>query len=147
MEDIRDINLLEERLWNLGSDENISVFEIETFLRAFLKGKPLPITNLAFQNYCRCSLNKKDEIFNSVGRCSYNPIPENISLQRCNYEGQAVFYASVPIEARVKYHGTAIVEVSLEQNLNTTEEYYFLTLSRWITKRQLRIFFFPDMEL
>jgi len=147
MEELKDVILLKERLWNLASDDNISVFEIETFLRTFLKRKPLPTTEISFQNYCRCSLNHKGEIFTSVERCSYNPNIKSIGLQRCNYVEQQVFYASVPLQSGVKCHGTAILEVSIEHISSIFKEYYFLTLSRWITTRKLSAFYFPDLQM
>ncbi len=139
-----EIEKLKERLWNLASDENISVYEIETFLRNFFKQKPLPLFTLPFENYCRCSLNKKGEIFETVKRCSYNPFVENIEMQRCNYDKQQVFYAAVPTQAKIKCTGTSIMEVTWEHISNKFLDYYFLTLSRWMTKRPLKVFYFPD---
>ncbi len=141
-----ELNLLKEQLWNLASDKTISVFEIETFLRNFFKKKPLPLVNIAYENYCRCSLNNKGEIFKSVARCSYNPYIDSIKLQRCNYEKQQVFYAAVPTQAQVKCTGTSIMEVTWEHISNHFLDYYFVTLSRWITKRLLKVFFFPDLK-
>lgn len=140
-----DLSNLKEKLWNLASDETISVFEIETFIRTFLNRKPLPLISIAYQSYCRCSLNEKGEIFSTVNRCSYNPNADKVKLQRCNYEHQQVFYAAVPKDAEVKCSGTAILEVSWEHISNLMLEYYFVTLSRWTTKRNLNVFFFPDI--
>src|SRR6185437_15455632 len=105
-----EISELKERLWNLANDKSITVYEIEAFLRLFIKRKPLPLVEIAFESYCRCSLNSKGEIFNTVSRCSYNPNLANIKLQRCNYENQQVFYAAVPVQAEIKCQGTAILE-------------------------------------
>ncbi|MEJ7676313.1 MAG: hypothetical protein WKG06_00210 [Segetibacter sp.] len=141
-----ELNVFKEQLWNLASDESISIYEIETFLRNFFKQKPLPLVTIAYENYCRCSLNNKNEIFNTVGRCSYNPFVNNIELQRCNYESQQVFYAAVPTQAQIKCTGTSIMEVTWEHISNYFLDYYFVTLSRWITKRPLKVFFFPDLQ-
>lgn len=142
-----EFNEFKERLWNLASDESVSVYEIETFLRNQFKQKHLPLVTspISFENYCRCSLNKNDEIFNCVKRCSYNPIIKNIDLQRCNYSGQQVFYAAVPIEAEINCIGTSILEVTWEHISNYFLGYYFVTISRWITKRFLNVFVFPDL--
>jgi hypothetical protein len=137
---------LKEKLWNLASDKNVAIYEIETFLRLFFKHKPLPLGPSTYKNYCRCSLNNKGEIFTTVERCSYNPYKDKIGLQRCNYEGQQVFYAAVPTESEVKCHVTSMMEVSLEHISNHFLGYYFVTLSRWITTRPLRVFLFPDLE-
>lgn len=147
MYDLKEGNLFKEHLLNLALDKSVTVFEIETFLYFFFKDKPLPISKIAFANYCRCSINQPKEMFTTVGRCSYNPDVKKINLQRCNYPGQQVFYASVPLKAKVKAHQTAILEVSLSHLLDTCEKYYFLTLSEWITERELNIFYFPDVEL
>ncbi len=141
-----EVNSLKEHLWNLASDETVSVFEIETFLRNFFKRKPLPLVDIVYENYCRCSLNEKGEIFRTVGRCSFNPYIDSIKLQRCNYDKQQVFYAAVPIQAEIKCYGTSILEVTWEHISNLYLNYYFVTLSRWITKRPLKVFFFPDLE-
>lgn len=142
-----EISELKERLWNLASDKSITVYEIETFLRNVIKRKPLPLVEIAFESYCRCSLNSKEEIFKTVSRCSYNPNLDSIKLQRCNYEKQQVFYAAVPVQAEIKCHGTAILETSWEHIANHYLDYYFMTLSRWTTRRSLNVFFFPDLEL
>lgn len=141
-----ELNDLKERLWNLASDSSISVYEIETFLRNFFKRKPLPIVEIPYESYCRCSLNSKGEIFKTVSRCSYNPNTDNIILQRCNYEKQQVFYAAVPVQAEIKCNGTAIMEATWEHISNYYLHYYFMTLSRWTTTRNLSVFFFPDLE-
>jgi hypothetical protein len=141
-----EISELKERLWNLASDKSITVYEIENFLRNFIKRKPLPLVEIAFKSYCRCSLNSKGEIFKTVSRCSYNPNLDGIELQRCNYEKQQVFYAAVPVQSEIKCHGTAILETSWEHISNYYLDYYFMTLSRWTTRRNLSVFFFPDLE-
>lgn len=141
-----NVNDLKTRLWNLASDRSISVFEIETFLRKFFVGKPLPIVGILYKNYCRCSLNSKEEIFETVNRCSFNPKIEEINLQRCNYKKQQVFYAAVPTKAKINCTGTAITEVSWEHISDKFLDYYFLTLSRWVTKRPLKVFCFPDIK-
>lgn len=141
-----DVHSLKEHLWNLASDESISIFEIETFLRNFFKRKPLSHSEAVFEFYCRCSLNEKDQIFKSVDRCSYNPFISKIELQRCNYDEQQVFYAAVPVEAKINCVGTALLEVSWEHISNLFLDYYFVTLSRWRTTRNLKVFLFPDLQ-
>lgn len=141
-----NLNDFREKLLFFGSDNCVSVYEIETFLRNFLIGKPLPVVDIAYQYYTRCSLNEPNEIFNAVKRCSFNPNLDSIKLQRCNYDRQQVFYCTVPISVSVKAHATAIMEVSREHIAKNFAEFYFVTLSRWVTSRVLNVYFFPDFQ-
>ena len=105
-----------ERLWILASDFSISVYEIENFMRYHLKKNRFAVIGWKYFNfYCRASINDGNTLFTTVDRCSFNPNTDDIVLQRCNYEKQQVFYASVPMDSKVACSATAHSEVAFER--------------------------------
>ena len=82
----------------LISDTSISEVEFVSMIEDLIYQAPLGAMQRAIPFVIRTSLLDKSETCLNVSRCSYVPdlFKEKIPLQRCNIEGQQVFYASIP---------------------------------------------------
>lgn len=134
-----------ERLWIMACDLSISEYEIENFIRYHLRKNKFVVLSWEYFNlYCRASINDGSTLFTNVDRCSFNPNLDSIALQRCNYERQQVFYASIPMDSEVTCSATAQSEVSFEQLAkNHAIKWHYITLSQWKPERPLNLFVFP----
>lgn len=131
---------------SLAYDEMIQPELIEKVIRRYIVRKPiLPVTDFNFVHVVRSSPNNlyPGEVFKNVSRCSYNPKPETISLQRCNYEKQQVFYAAVASGKTFKATGTAFMETGFSYAKDKNVSRMYFTLSRWELSRPLRMFVLP----
>lgn len=137
-------------LLSLAADKTVPLETIEFAINRFIVGKPiLPVTDFAYQFVVRCSPNNigPGEVFSHVSRCSYNPFPERIGLQRCNYPGQQVFYAAVTSETKfIKASDTAVMETAFTYVKDKRINRFYFTLSKWRLKRKLRLFVLPFAE-
>ena len=142
------IEEFKERLWVMACDFSVSVYEIENFIRYFLKNNRFVVVGWKYVNsYCRASINDGNILFTNVGRCSFNPIADNIVLQRCNYEKQQVFYAAIPMDSEVACSSTAQAEVAFEKLVKRHDiKWHYLTVSKWESVRPLNLFVFPLSE-
>lgn len=145
------INQVKAILLSMADDETVSPQLIQKFFERFLFRKPLLILNLNYPFLARCSpndcsinANSSDVVFKNSSRCSYNPNPQSIKLQRCNYEEQQVFYAAAPAKAKqVSADMTALLEVSLVYVKNKEINKWYFTLSRWKVNRTLNMVVLP----
>mgnify|MGYP001627498427 CR=1 FL=1 len=138
------IEEFKKEVYTLAKNNANELQVIEDFMLNFYKTKPLPVATLSPDFLIRCSKNESGEVFRNVSRCSYNPNPKKIFLQRCNYPEQQVFYASVPSESKyINNVGSAIMEVMAEQIKQNDNSRSYLTLSRWKLKRKINVYIFP----
>jgi hypothetical protein len=157
-----DFNANKEVLLKMADDKSTSPKDIEYFFNQFFTHvRPLlPITPIKFNFLLRCSKNddgienpKSDRIvFNNIKQCSYPPDEhkDKISLQRCNYKGQQVFYASAPeiiIPTTEKDSTlmayTALCETVWDDMCNTEINRGYATFSKWKVQRELWILALP----
>lgn len=132
------------RLWQYAKDEAYSLWDIERFIGEFFIHQHLFITIHNYQAVCRCRLNKPGEIFTNVSCCSYNPLASTVTLQRCNYPGQQMFYATLETGATdMNASTTAIIETAAEYISNEDISYHDFTISNWEIHRPLNLFVFP----
>ena len=77
------------KLENLAELDENNLRTIQALITHFFKNKPLPHLNCTHEYVVRAS-NNTAEIFPKISRCSYNPYPDTIPIQRCNYPRQQV---------------------------------------------------------
>jgi hypothetical protein len=145
------INQIKTILLCMAADKNVSPTQIQNFFEIFLIGKPLPILGIRYPFLVRCNSNayssnaaSDDVVFKNLGRCSYNPNCNNITLQRCNYETQQVFYAAVPARTNiVSADMTALLETTMNYVKDKNIKRWYFTLSKWNPNRLLNVFVLP----
>lgn len=95
---IISVSNYKEQFEKLISDTIISDSEFDCIIKDLICQAPLGAMYKAIPFLIRTSLLNKGETCLNVSRCSYVPdsLKENIPRQRCNEEGQQVFYASIP---------------------------------------------------
>ncbi|MFC4233539.1 hypothetical protein ACFOW1_16680 [Parasediminibacterium paludis] len=81
----------------LLNDNSISEFEFDSLVEDLIHQVPLGAQSVQIPFLIRTSLLNKNEVCTNISRCSYVPDSKKskIPLQRCNVEGQQVFYASI----------------------------------------------------
>lgn len=118
--------------------------KIEKLIASYFGHLPIPTLQLTYSFLGRCRYNKPGEVFSHVDQLSYNPKKENIYLQRCNYEGQQVFYGALPTNSgNASLLSTAVVEICLEYIKDEDINLHYMTLSRWHITRPLEVFILP----
>ncbi len=93
------IDSYKERFEKLLNDKSISEIEFDSLIEDLIFQVPLGALQLEKIPFLiRTSLLDKNETCSNISRCSYVPDlkKNNIPLQRCNFEAQQVFYASIP---------------------------------------------------
>jgi len=131
-----------------AEDENIDSGKIEELIVDFFKRKAIPNLESIQKFVVRCSINNPGEVFKNTSRCSYNPNPKSIGLQRCNYPKQQVFYCSMYSDTDLAFSSlTCIVETAWEHIEDLTTMRTYCTLSRWQCKRPLQLWVLPFSEL
>lgn len=130
-----------------GLDED-NLRKIQGLITFFFKNKPIPFVECPNKFVVRASKNKEGEIFSNVSRCSYNPIPETISLQRCNYPNQQIFYCSLYSNTKLASTTiTCLVETGWEYMEDVNIRSCKFTLSRWALKRPLKLYVLPFSKI
>jgi hypothetical protein len=133
-----------ERLASLHLDHQQEIQDLITYFYGDKGTIMLPCDN---KFVVRASLNNDNKIFTNVQRCSYPPDYKRISLQRCNYRGQQVFYCSM-------YSDTDFTDTSLTCLIETAKETLdnnidrkYITLSRWELVRPLNLWVLPFCDV
>lgn len=137
-----------EKLETLAGIEIYNVRAIQALITYYFKNKPLPYLDCNHEYIVRASKNKPGEIFDNISRCSYNPFPDTISLQRCNYPRQQVFYCS--LYSKTEYASTSmtcLVETGWEYIEDIKLSSCLFTLSHWRLKRPLKLFVLPFSKI
>ena len=82
----------------LITDTIISDLEFESAVQDLIFQTPIAMNKMAIPFVVRTSVLGRNEICSNISRCSYVPdsLKDNIPKQRCNFEGQQVFYATIP---------------------------------------------------
>lgn len=138
------LDQFKDKLLSMALNPAQDIQEIQCLIEEFLIHKAIPYHDLSVPFLIRCSPNNEGEVFNHISRCSYNPTPSMIPLQRANYPGQQVLYAAVPSKAnQVTVDMTAVLETTMEKVKNKHISRCYLTLSRWHLNRPLKVFALP----
>jgi len=117
---------------------------IENLIKEHFMTLPIPTVDLHQPFLARCRYNRNGEVFGNVSQLSYNPVKKNITLQRCNYARQQVFYGAISSKtSQASIMSTAIVETCMEYIKQDDVDSHYLTLSRWQIKRPLSVFILP----
>jgi len=143
-----DLPQFKERILKAAFDNNVTPYDCYDLWNELAVGKPIPHLTIDYKFLIRCSYNDKKEPLNNVARLSYNPFPDRISLQRCNYEGQSVFYGAIGLDNdEISMQGTAIVEVCLENIKKEDMDTHYLTMSKWMLTQPLRVLVLPHSPI
>lgn len=133
-----------EKVWALAKEETTDLLIIQDVITSYFKNKYLPNLESLQKFVVRCSMNQPGEVFQNISRCSFNPNPETIKLQRCNYPHQQVFYCSMYSDTDYASTSlTCIVETAWEHIEDLSSARSYCTLSRWQCKRPLRLWVLP----
>src|ERR1035437_9555186 len=103
----------------------------------------LPIPIHFYQNtwVIRSRSNFDNEIFSAISEISYNPVTEDIKLNRFNLDKEAVFYCAAPIASDTANGSlTTICESNkdlFDKNNHTSFQYY--TISKWNVVKPIRM--------
>lgn len=142
-----EVSEFRTRLTALANDPVVKLDTIEDFIYDFFSTKPLPRVDSLHKFVVRASLTDHGKPFSNVSRCSYNPIADSITLQRCNYPGQQIFYAALPSkDDYIDAANVAILEVAMKYIKQEDIKEHFLTISRWGLKRKLRVAMLPFVK-
>ena len=79
----------------------------------------------------RASLNKDNEIFSDVQRCSYRPDIKSIPLLRSNYPKQQVFYCSMYSDTDLANTTLTCLLETVKETIDNNIDRKYITLSRW----------------
>ena len=125
----------------LISDTSISEVEFVSMIEDLIYQAPLGAMQRAIPFVIRTSLLDKGETCLNVSRCSYVPdlLKEKIPLQRCNLEGEQVFYASIPGGMTNFSDGAqpSLMETTMQRIIDDpTFNSRQAAVSRWQIKRQ-----------
>ncbi|SDX19630.1 hypothetical protein SAMN05444410_110116 [Hydrobacter penzbergensis] len=83
-------------------------------------------------------------LFNKKSQVSYNPFPDLIKLQRANFNGEQVFYGSMPLEDNGNHAAiTALMEVGFEYAKDKTRMREYFTVCRWQINKPLALMNLP----
>jgi hypothetical protein len=138
---IISFNEYKEKFERLISDENISISDIYSIVEDLIYQVPLDAMQLSQPSFLiRTSLLDKDEICSNISRCSYVPDSKKsiIPLQRCNFEFQQVFYASIPGGMKSFRDGAqpSLMETVMQKVIDEpTFDARNAAVSRWKIKR------------
>lgn len=122
--------------------------KIQALITYFFKNKPIPYLNCTHEFVVRASKNNSGEVFTNASRCSYNPFPKTIPIQRCNYPGQQIFYCSLYSETEnASTSMTCLAETGWEYIEDFKLSTCIFTLSRWTLKRPLKLFVLPFSKI
>lgn len=142
-----EFKVFKKTILDLASDEKVSLRQIQAFVTRYFKMKHIPHLDSHQSFVVRCSMNDPGEVFRNVSRCSYNPIPKKIKLQRANYPEQQVFYCSMYSDTdNASSSLTCIVETAWEHIERLDEMRNYCTLSRWQCTRPLKLWVLPFSE-
>ena len=138
-----------ERFERLLTDTTISEVEFDSVIEDLIFQVPLGAMQLEPTPFLiRTSLLDKNETCSNVSRCSYVPdlFKNRISLQRCNLEGQQVFYASIPGGMTNFNDGAqpSLMETTMQKIIDEpTFDARQAAASRWQIKQQPLFWFLP----
>lgn len=136
-----------EEIINLAFEPKTKQRQIEKLIEDYFIHLPIPNMEVDFSFLARCRYNAPGEVFSHVDQLSYNPNPNKIGLQRCNYKRQQVFYAAAPTKSdEWSMTSTAILEACMEYIKGEDATFHYLTLSRWKVNRPLMLFMLPYSE-
>ena len=133
----------------LLTDTTISEVEFDSVIEYLIFQAPLGAMQLEHIPFLiRTSLLDKNETCLNVSRCSYVPdlFKNRISLQRCNLEGQQVFYASIPGGMTNFNDGAqpSLMETTMQKIIDEpTFDARQAAASRWQIKQQPLFWFLP----
>ena len=149
---IYDINIIEEQILKAAFDNRYTPLKCERLFQKLCVQKPMLFVTVDYNRLARCSYNRHDkevsEVFNNVGRLSYNPNIKTIKLQRCNYPKQQAFYGAIGLDNEAStMMSTAIMEVCFEYIKRDDKDTHYMTLSRWQITRPLSVFVLPYSDL
>ena len=141
---IADVKLLAQ------NDANLPV--LEKVMAEFYSGIGIPIVDIAHPFLSRVRYNDYDGDKFNLYKCkqdiSYNPNTKKIFLQRANFPGEQVLYASVPIENNTQIAWrTALMEVGFEYVKDESRSYEYFTITKWAITRPLHLVVLPFSKL
>jgi hypothetical protein len=138
-----------EKFERLLTEVNMSNREFDYFIEDLISQAPMGAMQLKLPPFLiRTSLLDENETCTNVTRCSYVPdsIKSKIPMQRCNLEGQQVFYASIPGGMRNFSDGAqpSLMETVMQKIIdNPTFDARKAAVSRWQIKHQPIFWFLP----
>lgn len=136
------------RIEELVSSEEKNQRQIQALITNLYKNKVIPHLGSLQKFVVRCSSNKPGEVFRNISRCSYNPNPTDIPIQRCNYPRQQVFYCSMFSDTDFATSSmTCLAETAWEHIEDFEIARTYFTLSRWQIKRPLKLWVLPFSDL
>jgi hypothetical protein len=145
-------NTYKEKFERLVTDKTISKKNFDSSIEDLVSHTPLGAMQLKDTPFLiRTSVLDKSEICTNVSRCSYVPdsIRDRIPLQRCNFERQQVFYASIP-GGMVNFHDGAqpsLLETAMQRIIDDpTFDLREAAASRWRIKTQPMFWYLPHYE-
>lgn len=143
-----NIAKFKSELFQLSKGRNLELSRIQYFLENHFTGHPIPHVTLEPRYFTRASLNRNGEVFRHWQRCSYNPKLEEINLQRCNYPKQQVFYCSMDSETTSADPDiTCIVETCWEYIKDYKQRRFYVTMSKWMAMRKLKVLVLPFLDI
>lgn len=141
-----------QKIEQLLTETIISEKNFDSLIEDLVYQTPLGAIQLDYTPFLiRTSLLDKNEICRNVSRCSYVPdcIKDKIPLQRCNFEKQQVFYASIP-GGMVNFSDGAqpsLMETVMQRIIDDpTFDLREVAASRWKITRQPVFWFLPHYE-
>lgn len=136
------------KIEDLAESNSDNLRKIQALITRFFKNKPIPHLDCTHQYVVRASKNNPGEVFSKVSRCSYNPFPKTIPIQRCNYSGQQIFYCSLYSKTeQASTTMTCLAETGWEYVEDLKLASCNFTLSRWVLKRPLKLFALPFSKI
>jgi hypothetical protein len=138
----------------LISAVNVSDHDFIARIRQLLSETPISFQQINIHFIVRTAVLDLGEECHNISRCSYNPDCDKIPLQRCNIEGQQVFYGTIPGGMTNLSDGaqSAFMETCFDRiKEDLSFDNRFIVTTRWMFKKPPLVWVLPfhsgSMEL